>query len=230
MRLIITRPEEDGKSLADKLAGLGHIGVMLPLLKIMPRTSPSLPDLPWQAICITSANAVRAIEYPDTLKSVTLYCVGQQSLNEARHRGFTRASAHGPDVSALSAYISSHLKPANGPLLYLSGAETSADLAGKLRTKGFTIHREVVYDAKPEAPENLKGELATADGVLIYSPRTAQHWLTALQHESLTTDAANTMHFCLSANVAAILPRNFRRTVAESPDEFGMLSMLDRHT
>jgi uroporphyrinogen-III synthase len=229
MRLIITRPEEDASLLADKLTRLGHIGIVMPLLAIKPRPDVKIPDWPWQAICVTSANAVRAITYPDPLKAITLYCVGPQSLAEARHQGFTRASAHGPDVTSLSAYISSHLKPENGPLLYLSGAEVSADLAGKLRGKGFTIHREVVYDAVPTAPANLAAELSGADGILLYSPRTAQHWLMALKQQLLIDLAANIMHFCLSANVATILPKHFRRSIAESPDELGMLTTLDRN-
>ncbi len=228
MRLIITRPEEDASLLAGKLAGLGHIGIVMPLLAIKPRPTPILPDLPWQAICVTSANAVRAVNYPDALKSTALYCVGPQSLNEARHQGFKRASAHGPDANSLSAHIVSHLKPEAGPLLYLSGAEISADLAGKLRAKKFTIHREIVYDAVPAAPGNLASELPEADGILLYSPRSAQHWLAALKQQALADAAADITHFCLSANVAAALPKHFRRTVADSPDELGMLTMLDR--
>jgi uroporphyrinogen-III synthase len=230
MRLIITRPEEDANLLADKLARLGHLGIIVPLLAIRPRADVALPNHPWQAICATSANALCAVPYSDALKAVTLYCVGPQSLAEARHQGFSRASAHGPDVNGLSAYIASHLKPERGPLLYLSGAEVSADLLGKLRSKGFTAHRAIVYDALPIAPIDLATELPKANGVLLYSPRSAQHWMTALNQLSLTELAAKIVHFCLSANVAAILPKHFLRSVAESPDELGMLTMLDRST
>jgi uroporphyrinogen-III synthase len=131
------------------------------------------------------------------------------------------------DVNGLSAYVSSHLNPAEGPILYLSGADTSADLAGKLKARGFSIHRIAIYDAVPAAPENLATEMTGAEGVLLYSPRTAQHWLSAINQLKAGDIAARLMHFCLSANVAAKLPGNYPRRIAESPDETGMLTMLD---
>ncbi len=228
MRLIITRPEEDAEPLAAKLQHLGHDGIVLPLLKIKPRTNVTIPERPWQAACFTSANALRAIPYPQSLKSLPAYTVGPQSVSQARHEGFTRASAHGGDVNGLSAYITSHLKPENGPIIYLSGSETSADLAGKLKSKGFEVHREIVYDAEPAVPDNLATELPATDGVLLYSPRTAKLWLAALATSSLTETAATITHYCLSANVAAVLPKHFQRRVADSPDETSMLTMLDR--
>jgi uroporphyrinogen-III synthase len=230
MRLIITRPEEDAEPLAIKLQRLGHDGVVLPLLQIKPRKNITIPERPWQAACFTSANALRAIPYPDSLKSIPAYTVGPQSVSEARHQGFSRATAHGGDVNGLSAYIVSHLKPDNGPIIYLSGNETSADLAGKLKSKGFKVHREIVYDAQPSVPEDLATELPGADGVLLYSPRTTKLWLAALAATSLVDRAAAITHYCLSANVAAALPSHFQRRVAGSPDESGMLTMLDHGT
>jgi uroporphyrinogen-III synthase len=229
MRLIITRPEEDAEPLAVKLQRLGHEGIILPLLKIKPRTTFKIPERPWQAVCFTSANALRAVPYPEALKSIPAFTVGPQSVSEARHNGFTRASAHGGDVNGLSAYITSHLQPENGPIIYLSGNETSADLAGKLKSKGFEVHREIVYDAEPAIPANLDTELPAADGVLLYSPRTTKLWLAALAATSLANTAATIIHYCLSANVAAALPKHFQRRVAGSPDESGMLTMLDHN-
>ncbi len=230
MRLIITRPEEDADPLAAKLLRLGHEGVVLPLLKIKPRENFIIPERPWQAACFTSANALRAVTYPQSLKTTLVLAVGPQSLSEARRQGFTRASAHGGDVNSLSAYMTWHLKPANGPIIYFSGSETSADLAGKLKSKGFEVHREIVYDAEPAIPENLALELPAADGVLLYSPRTAKLWLAALGATSLAERASTITHYCLSANVAAALPQKFNRRVAASPDESGMLTMLDHNS
>jgi uroporphyrinogen-III synthase len=228
MRLIITRPEEDAAGLADKLAALGHKGVVMPLIRIVPRRQGIIPDLSWQAVCCSSANALRARIYDDSLLLLPLLTVGPQSLAEARHRGFKRASAHGGDVNGLCAHISANLKPEAGPLLYLSGSETSADLPAKLKSRGFTVHRETVYDAVPQVPESLDVEVLASDGVLLYSPRTAAHWLAALDQAQLTEKAYALVHYCLSANVAAKLPKHNRITIAATPDENSMLALLDR--
>ena len=228
MRLIITRPEADAKPLSDRLATLGHTGIVLPLLKIMPRASVTLPDTAWQAVCFTSGNGPRALPANAKLQNLPVFTVGQQSLIEAKHNGYVRASAHGGDVNGLSHYIVKHLKPENGPILYVSGAETSGDLQGKLKAAGFTVHREIVYDTVPHVPEGLAGEISEAQGVLLYSPRTTQHWLSALQKTKLLEDASRLKHFCLSANVAAKLPKHFDFAVAATPDEGGMLALLDQ--
>lgn len=226
MRLIVTRPEEDAAALAEKLATLGHEAVMLPLIKIVPRTTVTVPDLPWAAICFTSANGPRAVPASEKHKQLTVYTVGPQSKAEAQHQGYNHVSAHGGDVNGLCHYITTHAKPDAGPILYLSGAETSGDLEGKLRHAGFTVHREIVYDALPAVPPNLTAEMSVADGVLLYSPRTTLHWLSAINRSGAHEAAAKLRHFCLSANVAAKLPNSLDIQIAETPDEGGMLALL----
>jgi uroporphyrinogen-III synthase len=226
MRLIITRPEDDAKALAEKLTQLGHQAVLLPLIKIVPRTTITVPDLPWVAICFSSANAPRAVPATDKLKLLPVYTVGPQSKAEAENQGYSNVEAHGGDVNGLSQYLAIHLKPDAGPILYLSGAETSGDLEGKLRQEGFKVHREIVYDALPAVPPNLVAELATAEGVLLYSPRTSLHWISAIQRSGSQAAALRLRHFCLSASVAAKLPPNLDIVIAATPDEAGMLALL----
>jgi uroporphyrinogen-III synthase len=230
LRLIVTRPEEDAIGLADKLAVLGHECAIVPLIRIVPRRETNLPDMAWQAVCTTSANALRCRDYSAAIKALPLLTVGPQSLTEARRCGFSRASAHGGDVHGLCKYIAKHYSPDSGPMLYLSGAETSADLASALRALGFSVHREIVYDAQAQVPDDFVLHLEQADGVLLYSPRTAIHWLSAIQSTDLVERAATLTHFCLSANVAAKLPREFKRKVAATPNENGMLGLLDMRT
>lgn len=61
MRILITRPAEDGAEIAARLAAMGHQGMVAPLL--VPRYDDAPPpDLTGiQAILITSANGVRAL-------------------------------------------------------------------------------------------------------------------------------------------------------------------------
>ncbi|MGE3831530.1 MAG: uroporphyrinogen-III synthase, partial [Parvibaculaceae bacterium] len=59
MRIAITRPVEDAVVLKARLEALGHQTILAPLLSIVPLAGVTPPDESWQAIAITSANAIR---------------------------------------------------------------------------------------------------------------------------------------------------------------------------
>ncbi|MGQ0486701.1 MAG: uroporphyrinogen-III synthase [Hyphomicrobiales bacterium] len=226
MKLIVTRPEEDAGPLLAKLAALGHQAIALPLLKIVPRPGIAIPGRDYQAICVTSANAIRALGKAARLAAVPVLTVGPQSLHAARQAGFTECEAHGGDVRGLADFIVRKLDPALGPLLYLSGAETSGDLEGRLGKAGFDVTRLVLYDAVAIAHAALPS-LRDHDGVLLYSPRSARLWAALVRQAGHQEAALSLAHYCLSANVAAALPPSWPTSVAESPRETAMLALLD---
>ena len=230
MRIAVTRPEEDAGPLKAKLEALGHEVTMTPLLVIQPRDSVTIPDLTWQAIAVTSANGIRALPQGHSLTSVRTLTVGPQSLTAARAAGFA-AEAHGGDVHGLAAFIRANLDPADGPILYLSGAETAGDLEAQLNKAGFACHRLVLYDA---VPANELGDTGAAlaqgriDAVMLYSPRSAKIWRALVEAAHLQESAEIVRHFCLSRNVAAVLPEAWDKRVAGSPDEAAMLALLEQ--
>ncbi len=113
-------------------------------------------------------------------------------------------------------------------MLYLSGSETTGDLEGKLKSHGFTVSRVIVYDAQPCEIDSLAGVLDGLDGVLLYSPRTTKLWVNQVKQAGQEEKARQLLHFCLSANVAANLPQGWAKRVARTPDENGMLTLLDQ--
>jgi uroporphyrinogen-III synthase len=230
MKLLITRPEEDAANLTRRLEQLGHEVEAAPLISIVPRQKQSIPDEPYQLIVITSANALRTPNDFNPLKSVLLYAVGAQSLAQAQKSGFKKASAHGGDVHGLVRHIQKTLKPEDGPILYLSGAETSADLEGLLKVAGYQTTRLMCYDAVPQPLNLTPEELNTFDGVLLYSPRTAKLWVAEVNAANLSKTAEDIIHFCLSANVAANLPQSWRKKIAKHAHEAAMLDLLDQST
>lgn len=225
MQLIVTRPEEDAEALVTKLNRMGHSATSMPLLKIVPRTDVIIPPDSYQLICITSANALKNSDVTAQLARLPLLSVGPQSQEAARSAGFANASCHGGDVHGLVAYMKANIDPKAGPILYLSGAETSADLQALLQSAGFTVRRVITYDAMAQKPSGLENALSTADGVLLYSPRTARMWCDLVAR--LEKSAANPMYYCLSENVAKILPQTWKKCVAKSPDETAMIALLD---
>ncbi|MFN0193911.1 MAG: uroporphyrinogen-III synthase [Aestuariivirga sp.] len=225
MKLIVTRPAQDAGTLAAALQARGHHVISMPLLRIEARKDVTIPDKPYAAVLATSANAIRSLATPHVFHHLPLYVVGPQSLAAAKAAGFSNAEAHGGDVAGLARFVAEKRLPHSKRLLYLSGAETSGDLAGSLRKKGFEVERCIIYDAVPVATID-RDALEGADGVLLYSPRTARIWNDLVPD----TDAASMTHFCLSANVAKTLPQSRRILVADNPDEAAMLALLDRRT
>jgi uroporphyrinogen-III synthase len=223
VNIIITRPEGDATPLAEKLRQRGHTSLVLPLLAIVPRKDVAIPDKPYQAVLITSANGLAGLV--DALPLPVL-CVGPQSAAAARAKGFAHVEAEGGDVAGLVAHVRNTRKPADGPLLYLSGSTTSGDLEGQLAGAGYAVDRVMTYDAVPSVPAQLADHVAHANAVMLYSPRTTRLWLQALAETA--ADAVHLLHFCLSPAVAQPLPQSWSKRIAAAPTEGAMLAALDQ--
>jgi uroporphyrinogen-III synthase len=226
LRIAITRPVEDAAVLKTKLEALGHQTIMAPLLAIVPLPSAAIPDETWQAVAITSANALRtaSAEMLEKLRSLPMLTVGPQSSRASREAGFAEIEEAGGDAAGLARHIAESHDPSRGPILYLSGREQAADFAGLLRTSGFQVTRAVLYEARPATA--LPDTIGEADGVVLYSPRTARIWAELATRENI--DLPRVRHFCLSANVAAILPAGSSIVVAAEPTESAMIEAIGR--
>jgi uroporphyrinogen-III synthase len=228
MKLLVTRPVEDAQPLAEKLEGLGHEAVVVPLLAIQPRDAVVLPDGPFQALCVSSANGLAARLDLSIFHHIPFFAIGPQSALEARRQGFDHVHDKGGNVEGLVRTICKSLKPDDGTILYLSGSETTGDLEGKLKAAGFIVARAIVYDAQACVVDDLESLLSGANGVLLYSPRTTKLWVAQVQKAGLEDRAKTLKHFCLSANVAANLPQAWAKRISRTPDENGMLTLLDQ--
>jgi uroporphyrinogen-III synthase len=227
MRILITRPLEDTESLAHEIVVRGHVPLVLPLLKIVPRAGIGIPNIPYQAICVTSANGIRSLSDFSAPFDVTVLAVGPSSKQAALDAGFKNVRAEGGDVFGLVNFIKSEIDPKAGPILYLSGAETSSDLASLLKTSGYEVDRLICYDAIAQQLSGQEGELKKANAVLLYSPRTARTWTNEISKLNLEPIAEKFIYFCLSANVAAALPQSWVKRIAKQPTESAMLDLLD---
>ena len=151
---------------------------------------------------------------------------GHNPLPPQRPWGFLNVTAQGGDVAGLSTYITRHLRPADGPILYLSGAATSGDLEGLLTHAGYDVDRVITYDAVATTPADLADAVRASDGVLLYSPRTAMFWVEQVEKADAQQHMSHIMHHCLSPAVAQRLPQSWRKCIAQTPDEMAMLATL----
>jgi uroporphyrinogen-III synthase len=228
MKLILTRPEADSLALAVRLQKLGHSVKQCPLLEIVPFEKVKLPALNFQAVCASSANGLLANLDWTRLQRLPFFAVGQQSAAAAHSRGFQNVTiAAGGTLKSLSAKIAETLSHGSGPLLYLSGDIISGDLAGLLQPHGIAVERVVVYSAVEIQTSRLSEALTDADGVLLYSARTAQLWIKAIDAEGERDRLTSLRHFCLSSAVAAQLPQSLSISIAETPNDHGMMDLLD---
>jgi uroporphyrinogen-III synthase len=239
MRLIVTRPEPDDDRTARVLIRLGHEAILCPMLDIVSDTKAPIPDGPFQAIVVTSSNAVRALAMrtDDAVPlSLPLFAVGDQTALEAKRAGFSRARSAGGDLGDLVALLAAELQADAGPLLYAAGEVQAGDLATRMQEQGFAVETSIVYRAEPRtqlsgvARDAIKAD--SVDGVLLYSQRSAQTFAAALQAAGLAPLSAEVTLYCLSAPVAEPLGEVAagKVLVAEAPNQISLFALIEKET
>lgn len=228
MRLLITRPREDGAETARLLAARGHQALLAPLLE--PRFEDG-PEPEWtavEAILATSANGVRALARRTARRDLPLFAVGPQTAEEARGFGFGDVRSADGDAHALAQAAGRWARPGSG-LLHACAQDAPGTLAEELGALGFEVRRCPLYSIAPaaELPPDAKTALQNRalDGVLLFSPRTARLFSTLA--EGLHTESLAA--FCISAATArALASMTFARVaVAPKPNQQALLALLD---
>ena len=232
MRILVTRPQEDARERLRTLQAMGHSTVAAPLLHIRFHDGPQISLEGVQAILATSANGVRAIARRTPRRDVPLFAVGPQTEAQARAAGFTHIrNAHG-DGAALARATAQWVKPQTGALLHAAGAEAPKLLVAALEQSGFTVRREILYDA--QAVERLPDDAAKAlrdgklDAVLHFSPRSARTFADCVVKEGLAASCETLIAACISdAAAKALSPLHFREIrVARAPNQGALLELL----
>ncbi len=232
MRVMITRPREDARPLAEALAARGVETLIEPLLEIVPVPGAQLDLAGVQAVLLTSANGARALAAATDARDVTVLAVGAATATTAAAAGFARVEAAGGDVAALADLAASVCDPAAGALVHVAGSHVAGDLAGRLTERGFTLRRETLYTAV--RAKALSDAAAAAlrqgaiDAVLLFSPRTAGGFVTLAARAGVTADLARVRALCLSAAVAEAAGTVAWRAldVAARPDQEALLALV----
>lgn len=178
MRILVTRPAEDGAQIAARLAAMGHQALLAPLLEPHFETGPE-PDFSGvQAVLATSANGVRALIRRTARRDLPIFAVGPQTAREARDAGFGDVRSADGDAVALAAKTADWTTADRGILLHVCGAEAPGTLQQELDARGFAVRRAVLY--RVQAAEALPPAIVQAladgalDAALFFSPRSAR--------------------------------------------------------
>ncbi len=112
VRLLVTRPEPDGERTAAALRARGHDVLVAPLLRRR-RVDCELPDGPYGAVVMTSANAARAVaRHPqrEQLTALPAFTVGRHTAEAARAAGFRDVHSADGDKNDLVALLRARLR------------------------------------------------------------------------------------------------------------------------
>ena len=230
MKVLVTRPAEDGAEIARKLAQMGHETLLAPLLTLEIFAGPPLSLDGVQAVLVTSANGVRALAQRTGARDVPLFAVGPQTEAAARDAGFVRIRSADGDAATLATRVREWADPANGPLFHAAAEEASGALAETLRGAGFQVRRESLYRVIPaqEVPPDAASALArgTVDAALFFSPRSAEIFAACARRAGL--DTRTILAVCISQNTATALGgMEFREIrVAPAPNQDSLLASL----
>jgi uroporphyrinogen-III synthase len=232
MRILITRPIEDARPLADALEARGVEVLIEPLLEIRHLEDAEIDLDGVQALLFTSANGVRAFAALSPRRELKVFTVGDGSADAARQAGFPHVESARGDVEALAAVVVDRLKAGDGVLFHAAGTVTAGDLKARLEGLGYQVRRAQLYEAKiatalsTETRANLT--LGGIDAVLLFSPRTAVTFADLWQSAGAPS-LARIQALCLSAAVAREIGSLGWAGVeiADRPDLPSMLALVD---
>lgn len=241
MAVLVTRPVPDNEKTAAALRARGYGTLLSPMLRYEAIPFHDEDDAAYDAVVITSANAIRAIEsHPSRMRLFGLraFTVGEHSAEAARGAGFgevisAKAGAHALSDLIVKNVAAGKLKK-GATLCYLAGADLAHDLAADLGARGFTVVTHTTYRMVPVVgfPAGIR-DAFRADGiqaVLHYSRRSARAFLDAARADGVEISALALPQCCISDAVAGILREAGAMQVAaaRTPDEAAVIDALDR--
>jgi uroporphyrinogen-III synthase len=227
MRVLLTRPLEDSRALAEILEPDGIEALIWPLTRIVPTVMELKLPLRTGGLLFTSANGVRAFAALVERRDLPALCVGRATAEVARKAGFRNCFSANGDARALA-----DLARRSGidDFFHPRGHDTAGDLAGWLAGTGQRVTEAVLYEAQETGPPPASiGALLNRgkiDLVTVWSSRGA-----AILARQLANSGAKLQDTDLLAiSPAAAQPlgaSGFRRIlVAEAPDRAAMLAKI----
>lgn len=235
MKFLITRPEPGASETANALAARGYQAVIDPMLEIVFDDVTDLDPARYQAIAVTSGNAIIALarnSMADKLRRIPFYCVGDRTAAAGRAAGFTSVKSAGGDVDGLTAMMLAELDSRNGAILYAAGRDRTGDLDVKLADQGFDVSLVEVYraEARPRLGAETVGALdaGSLDGILIFSARTAATLVRAARASGRLDRLRDLPIHTISRNAAKPLEEAGFSTIvaAPRPDQHSLISCL----
>ncbi|MBJ6135097.1 uroporphyrinogen-III synthase [Ochrobactrum sp. Q0168] len=230
-RVLVTRPEPAALLTAAKLTEAGFEPVLLPPSRTVPLGF-SIPDIRFDALTVTSANAFRHAGHALPQRDMPLFAVGEGTAHAAREAGFTEVIDGGGDAVRLAETMRKTL-PQGARVLYLAGRVRQPIFEERVSAAGLDMIVCDVYDIETVdySREELQRILGTQPlaAVMLYSGVAAEAFVAAMDR-IVPPFNEKTRFLCISARVAAKLPSDWQThaLVAEQPDETGLFRLFSK--
>jgi uroporphyrinogen-III synthase len=234
MRLIVTRPEPEASHTAEALRARGHDILIAPMMHAHFFEPPSVASKTQPAaILFTSAQAARAVGgWPQQAAwvDVPVLTVGDHTADIARAAGFGDVRSAAGDAAALADLVRATIPIEAGSLLYPAAVDRSSEWTEALEQAGYEIDLIETYAmvAASKIPDEVLEALkaGSVDGVLFYSRRTADIFMTMVERDGKRSAAAKLRFFAMSQRVAEPLA-GYAVAVAARPEEASLWALLD---
>ncbi len=218
MNLLIIRPLPGAGATADRGVAAGFTPVIMPLFTVSPATWAVPGAAEYDAMLITSANALR---HGGTgllkLQGLPVYAVGAATAAAAQEAGFTVA-ASGTRGSA--EILQQAFSDKRRRILWLAGANTTGlNAPSGMKLDQIIVYQSAALPAPPGFPDILKQkDMVTA----LHSPRAARHF--ASQCDVSGAKRESIMLAALSPAVAIAAGQGWRHVaVADAPNDTALL-------
>ena len=206
MRILVTRPLEENRRLLQLLQKEHFQCDAAPLLDIQSTPAGHLPPN-IQAVVVTSINAARRLKDWNVSMNAPTFAVGRQSAKVLEEAGYTNIQHTEGGAEVLLEKLLQDLSPDQGMVVHAAGDVVRVDIAERLKEKGFSAQRVVLYHAipTPSLPHDVQERLKSEEYsyITFFSPRTAEVFWQAVNSAKIPVSCvADTTAVCMSNAVA----------------------------
>ena len=183
MTILLTRPKDDALVLGRELRRMGYASILSPMLEVTFVNGPKIRMDKYDAILSTSANGVRALARRTENRIIPIFAVGHSTAAAASNLKFRKVLSADGDVTSLAKKVLSFY-PSPSKFIHVAGTALAGDLSGELKKFGHCVDRAIVYKTHvcssltDEAVSSLERQVIK--GVIIYSPKTAEAFCSAI--------------------------------------------------
>ncbi len=232
MRILVTRPDEEGRAMARALLAQGHDPVLSPALEIVSEPPRELHLDGFQAILATSRHGAEALSGNRAALRLPLLAVGRATARTARAVGFATVLSADGDRHTLVRMACDTLEPMDGALLWAAGRDRTPELAEDLAAHGFAVEVIEVYraEAARELTQEARRALAAGavDAVAVHSPRSAAILLSLFTDAGVSAEAGPAVHAVSEATAKPFRAAGWTRiVVARTPDSRAMMETFE---
>lgn len=223
MKVLIIRPQPGADATAERFRAAGHVAVVMPLFEIQAVAPTSISAAGYDAIILTSGNAVRAAGgFLKANAHMPIYAVGSATARAAEKSAITPFRIGAAGIEAL---VDVAVQDGRERLLWLAGEDHTP-----LQPRGdVTVDTHIVYKSVAvRTPDAFKAAVGQSDLVILHSSRAAQHFAACCD------DARLSRHDVALATFSDAIARNTGDgwsmcIIAPAPNDAALLDAIQTH-